>query len=1055
MRFAKVFFFSLLGFSFLFSVGTTGKIAGTITDAKTKEKLIGVNVVIEGTTLGAASNIDGYFYIINVPPGTYRLKASYLGYAPAIVQDIRVSIDQTTPVDITLEETAISTQEVVIVANRPVVQRDVASSRASLQAREIENLPVSQVSTIIGLQAGVEGLSVRGGGSDQTAFVLNGLTLRNDRDNTPYTGVSMLAIQELQIQTGGFSAEYGNIRSGVVNAVTKDGSIDRYTFAFSSRYSPPAQKYFGMLPNDPNSYWIKPFVDDAVAWTGTKNGAWDDYTQRQYREFKGWNEISRQLLADQDPNNDLSPEAAQRLFLWQHRKNFVITRPDYTLDGAIGGPVPGGDMLGNLRFFLSSRFISTQYAIPLSRDASTDYSHDLKLTSDIAPGMKLMGEYLTGRNDAVDANQTGVYGSFGSAASLGSSMNRVSYIDTRLFATDYWAPNSVDRNMQGLKFTHLLSQESFYEVTLQRFASYYSTNPGRLRDTSRVNKFGNNYFVDEAPFGWFPDPGNYSATGIDGLRMAIGMSNARDSSSLVTYTGKADFVTQLDRYNQLKAGFEYTYIDNDVNYGSIDVVLPTGRSLSRWHTFPKRIELYVKDKLEFEGMVADIGIRYSSSQAGGEWYQYDPFTRSFSGTKSLGIDTLVAKAPTATVTAWSPRIGIAFPITENSKLFFNYGHFRQMPNPEALFLVRRETTSKSILRIANPNLPFPKTVAYELGYEQSLLDEYLLRISGYYKDVSDQSRLVTYIGYNNTPNYSVYTNNSYEDIRGFELTLTKNRGEWVQGFFNYTYMVSTSGAFGRPTYYQNPVDQRNDEAVNIQQFKPLPQPYARANIDIFTPRDFGPEVGGIVPFADWRINLLGSWSSGFYITYVGGGSFPGVSNNLQWKDQFGLDLRFSKAFRLGRFDLQFYIDVNNLLNLRQLTTYGFVDGSDYDSYMKSLHLSQDMNQYGYGNIEGSDRPGDYRKMGVEYQPMLRVDDITKLPSDVTNPSKVRPFYYVADAKTYYRYDAGNATWLPVEPSKLNQVLDDKAYIDMPNQEWFNFLNPRQIFYGLKVSFDLN
>ncbi len=1049
-RFHAASLFLALSFFTASLFGQTGKIAGTVTDSQTGEKLLSTNVIIEGTTLGAASNLDGYFVILNIPPGTYRVKASMIGYTPSVIVDVRVQIDQTTELDISMTQTTLQTEEVIVVATRPIVERGVSSSRANITSEEIVNLPVTQVSSVVGLQAGVQGLSVRGGDSKETAFILNGLTLRDERDNTPYTSVSLLAVQDIQIQTGGFNAEYGNVRSGVINVVTKEGERNKYSAGVFVRYSPPAKQYFGMAPNNRNSYWIRPFLDDAVAWTGTKNGAWDEWTQRQYKEFEGWNSISQKLLADNDPTNDLSPTAAQQVFLWQHRKDFSITKPDYDIDAGFGGPVPFvSEELGGLRFYASGRVTEEQLIVPLSRSRNWDYSMNLKLTSDVGTGMKLMIEGLVGRLRSVDRNQNGVFGSFASPALVANAMNQVSFIDTRLFASDYWAPNRVKRTMLGAKFTHFLNTTTFYEASAQLFSSDYSTNPGRARNTDRVYLFGSSYYLDEAPFGFVASPDNYSTTGIDGMRMAIGMSNARDSSKLSTYTLRFDISSQLDKYNEGKAGVEFVYTDNDVNYGSVDLVLPSGRSTSRWHTFPKRLSAYVQDKLEFEGMIANVGLRFDLSDAGGEWYEYDPYTTTFRGTASLGIDTLLQKAPTKAITAFSPRLGVAFPITTDAKLFFNYGHFRSMPNPEDLFLVRRETATQSIIRIANPNLPLEKTVAYELGYEHNLFDMFLLRLAGYYKDISDQRRLVSFVGYSNIPNYTVTTNTSYADTRGFEITLTKNRGSWVQGFLNYTYMVSTSGAFGRPTYYQNAVQQAEDERTNPQQFKPIPRPYARASVDVFSPSEFGPEIMGFYPAADIRANLLARWTSGFYFTWVGGGSVPGIQNNTQWKGSYSFDLRVSKSIALGPLNLQIFMDVANLFNRKEMATIGttplgFVDAQDYLNYMKSLHLPSDFDRFGYGNIAGDDEPGDYRKTGVAFQPMVYTQDITT----VSSPSSV-PLYYEAQSKTYYQWVSGQ--WQVADQSKVNKALEDKAYIDMPNQDWFTFLNPRDIYFGLKVS----
>ena len=150
------------------------------------------------------------------------------------------------------------------------------------------------------------------------------------------------------------------------------------------------------LSYDPNSYFNRPFTDPAVCWTGTRNGAWDAYTQQQYPAFQGWNAISLATLGDKDPTNDLSPQAAQRLWEWQRRRDGDITKPDYNIDLGFGGPIPlVGSSLGNMRFFVSHVREQDMFIVPLSRDAYTDNRTQLKLTSDITSTMKLtvMGMY--------------------------------------------------------------------------------------------------------------------------------------------------------------------------------------------------------------------------------------------------------------------------------------------------------------------------------------------------------------------------------------------------------------------------------------------------------------------------------------------------------------------------------------------------------------------------------------------------------------------------------------------------------------------------------------
>mgnify|MGYP005838281099 CR=1 FL=1 len=993
------------------ALAQVGKISGIVKDASTGEPLIGANILLEGTTIGAATNIDGFYVIINISPGIYTIRASMVGYAPEVVQQVRVNIDQTTEMNFNLQSNAFQTEEVVVIATTPIVQKDVSSSRINLNVAEIENLPVTSLTGVIGLQAGVRsGLEIRGGSANQTAFVVNGLTFRDERDNSPFTGISYSAIDQVQIQTGGFNAEYGNIRSGLVNVVTKEGARDKYTFSFIGRYSGASQKHFGISPSDPNSYWIRPYVDPAVAWTGTSNGVWDDFTRAQYPDFDGWIAKAEETLLDDDPTNDLTPEQAQRIFLWQHRKITDIQDPDYEIDASFGGPVPGAQKLGNLRFFASYRQTQSMYMIPLSRDGVNDWVAQLKLTSDVGEGKKLMVQGLRSEVLGTNNNNAGLPGIFRSPESIGAVLNRVSYIDARIYATDYWAPSIIKYTSLGAKFTHVLSPTSLYEITLNSFISDYSTNPGRLRDTSSLFDIGG-VLVDEAPFGF----ADFPSTGINGLRMGVGFSNSRDSSIVSVYSANAFFQSQIDKYNNIKTGIELVYTDNRVNYASVDKFLPSGRSRSVWSNFPIRGAFYVQDKLEFEGMVANIGVRVDYSDPQGDWYEYDPYNKAFASENSLGLDTLLKKVSVEKQIDVSPRIGISFPISVDSKLYFNYGHFRSMPTPENLFLLRRFSDNNAVTRIADPNNPLPKTVSYELGYEQNMFDEFLLRVAGYYKDVSLQSRLVTYVSRDNKVNYSRTEPNNYQDVRGFEITLTKNRGNWIQGFVNYTYDVRTAGNFRFGTYYQNASLQRQYEAQtrDTYQEKPIPRPFANANIDIFTPADFGPKLGGINIFGDLRFSFVASWTNGYYFTWVGGGSIPGIENNIQWNDYWNVDLRISKTFNLMGVNLQIFADISNLFNYKYMTGYGFVDNNDYLAYMKSLHLPESVfdERFGYNNIPGNDKPGDYR----------------------TGP--------------YIPWDDNAAEGLK-EVWRRN-----KSYIDMPNQEFLTFLNPRDIFWGVKLSVD--
>lgn len=143
--------------------GTTGKIAGRVVDKSSGAAISGANVMLDGTTLGAAADLEGYFTILNVPPGNYRLKATMIGYGSVVVQDVRVEIDRTTKVDITMQEEMLAGEEVTVIADRPLVQPDVATSVTAISIQEVETLPLNTVTEVVSLQAGVEaGLVIRG-----------------------------------------------------------------------------------------------------------------------------------------------------------------------------------------------------------------------------------------------------------------------------------------------------------------------------------------------------------------------------------------------------------------------------------------------------------------------------------------------------------------------------------------------------------------------------------------------------------------------------------------------------------------------------------------------------------------------------------------------------------------------------------------------------------------------------------------------------------------------------------------------------------------------------
>ena len=776
---------SVLGFFALLLLITTpalaqrGKIAGTITDAASGETLPGVNIFLTETEQGAATDVDGYYFINNVRPGTYTLRVTLVGYQERVIQAVRVSTGLTTTQDIQLQEAEIGLEELVVVSERPIVQLDVSANVASLNAEAFEDLPVAGVTEVLDLQAGIEpGLRVRGGGLNEVAFVVDGMNLRTGRSHQPFTNISYTSLEEVQVQTGGFNAEYGNVRSGIVNVATKEPSRTRYNVDALMRYIPAQPKvldglggvnladcdYSGPVRGDCDSWFIRPFLDPAVAMDGTE-GVWDQYTQRQYNSFEGWVATAERLQAD---GFDVTAQDMQNYFRHTHRKDNEITVPDYEADVSLSGPlVPGlSSRLGDLRFLVSYRGTQTSYLYPQSRDAFNSTTFQGKVVSNIRRGMKLTLHGMMGTERGVNRWQGSAdlqmyngnmpsYPWWGAGTEIVDGINRRGRV---IFSDGAFALANIDHSLWGATFTHTLSANTFYEVSLQNLGTKYRSHFPNLRDGSHIDENGNfvqvpytdnlgrlteagkailqedptrltsfggdsdlngdgevvPYYVGDEPFGFLGQGGNLrggdETTGGHWVK-------TRDTSDVSVFTGRFDLTSQLTRVLQVKTGAELIISDYDLNYKRVNLALvgPEPEADYPLSRTPIQGAAYAQGKLEFQGMIANLGVRLDFFDANTPWWVVDnPYDAAFRQ-RVDGLDELLDKEDPAAQIFVSPRLGVSFPITLDSKLYFNYGHFRQMLNPFDVFGIQ-QSRNGGIDVIGNPAHPMPLTVAYELGF---------------------------------------------------------------------------------------------------------------------------------------------------------------------------------------------------------------------------------------------------------------------------------------------------------------------------------------------------
>jgi len=435
----------------------------------------------------------------------------------------------------------------------------------------------------------------------------------------------------------------------------------------------------------------------------------------------------------------------------------------------------------------------------------------------------------------------------------------------------------------------------------------------------------------------------------------------------------------------------------------------------------------------------NAGLRLDYSNSNVQWWNMGIFDPTFF---SSAYDTTAVYPMQNSKPKWyvSPRLGISHPISENAKLFFNYGHFLQIPQYESMFRLQRDD-SRKMTSFGEPNLVLAKTVSYELGVDYSIAEEFLLNVAGFYNDISDMQDFTQYTSSANGISYTKSTSNGYQDTRGFELTLRKSSGTWLTGFVNYTYQVITSGHFGSAQQFDDVTAQKQYDAatVNLYQDRPHPQPFARANVALNSPNNFGPALFGHHVFGGFSLNVVLDWQAGAWTTWSP--NDPYVAYNIQTVDFFNTYLRLDKEIDIGKIKFQVFMDITNVFNTLRLSNTGD------RNYLQSLHLPQ---SHSYNNIVGDDKVGDYRTPGIDWQPVEHV--LGTLDRSSSSTYQTGAWYYEDATQKYYEWK-GPSNWVVVDQARVNKFLADKAYINMPNASTFWFLNPRNIYFGLKASFN--
>lgn len=663
---------------------TTGKIAGVVQDAGSGDALPGVNIILAGTSLGAAADADGNYFILNIPPGDYSLQVSAIGYEGQSMTDIRVNIDRTTTINFALQQAAVAGEEVVIISERPLVRHDVAYSQINLGAEVISAVPaIARLDDFLEVQVGVDqdrfGLTIRGNDGKDIAYYMDGMSLRNERMDRGFSQVSKTAIQEVQLTTGTFNAEYGNASAGLVQIVTKNPG-NKYFVSLDARYSPliggsgddpdyPGLKHFGPYVFSNNNWWEYGRYDwNEGAPAADKDGDGE-------ADFEGWDKWA---LDNKFKGNELTAREAFEVWRWRARSEdqngdilyngvkFGTLEADYNkehgdaehtkdqpwthdlpfnhygyqgdriVDLTIGGPIPG--TAGRLGFVLSHLNESSIYPFATSNGSNLKYNTtQLKLVYNVTGKMTLMASGLF--SDVVSFNngdpepRSGLDGGrlVGSTYNLSRRNDRIYGQDSRL------VPKDILTRFLNLKLTHALSPRTFYEVKLSHFGVKYNQvgNEG-IRNLGDLYQVGP-VWLDESPKGWSYKDGD--SKGILNLYSLRGERSA-DLSHTDTYSLGVDVVSQMTTHHQVKAGIDIVYKDiyeltgyaqfmrfyTSPDYIYADGVTARDRGpgdQANWHdvqVYSTSAAAYVQDKMEFGGMVLMVGLRLDYFKPHKDWF---------------------------------------------------------------------------------------------------------------------------------------------------------------------------------------------------------------------------------------------------------------------------------------------------------------------------------------------------------------------------------------------------------------------------------------------------
>ncbi len=869
--------------------GTTGKIAGVIKDKDTGERLPGVTVVIQGTTMGAAANENGEYFILNVVPGVYTLRASLIGYTPVEVDQVSVSLDLTTTIDFELAPQPVEVEGITVTAERPIFEPDLTSTAHIITSADLVHRPVINTDGIVYRTPGVvfdpiagpinqgtqgtvlgnegdrvtdtanPGITLRGGRPQEVVYMVDGLSITDPILAGQATNLNHFTISEVQLITSGFNAEYGNAMSGIINYVTQEGGP-----RFSGKYQ---------------------YSTDAILG--------DEYDLGTNEHFLSLN-----------------------------------------------GPVPGTN--GKLGYYFSGNLYLTDDWGPrlhkLPHHQQQTYRTQGKLTYKLTPAITLRSGGFLNRRQYERYNHTYLY----DLDSYNATLEKAKQV--------------------YLWLTHSVSKSTFYEAKLGYFTNDYAI--GRRLDKNFLERTAHDMYPDDPEAAeafiseheddvwsgdWWEDykfceptpdtsewrryrerrqEQNYPLA-VDNLFWSHYDTRNYETRGSDVITAKFDITSQVNFNNQIKSGAEFNSYKITRHYNS----LPWDAQpfIDIYEYKPKGAAFYVQDKLEFQGLIINIGGRvdYLSKEAKGWENERDVPTRP-----DLEPDS--GRAAEADVNFdFSPRLGISHPISDKMTIFFNYGHFVQEPRFRDLYLSLAPNLQRANQQVGNPELKASRNIQYELGVTRAITRDVKFNVTAYYKDVYDMTQFER-IFIVPQP-YDIFKNLDYANVKGVEATLSKRPRRYLAFDLSYVLQFAEGTNSDSRDQYEYHSRDATDPVTGLPRVFPQavnPLDFDRRH-SIVLQGDFRfPENFKWIALRGFGVNVISEANSGLpYTKRDYRGNRIGTTNEYRKPWTYNTDLTVDKSFDIWGKEINVFVQVFNLFDkINVLDVYPATGRPDDDGF---------------------------------------------------------------------------------------------------------------------------